>query len=165
MRTSVVLILTLAGSLAFLTSSAEAGCKDPDLDTVRDRILATCQCNGNHGQYVSCIAHEVRSAVTSGELDVNCKGAVTRCAARSTCGQKAGFVTCTICNPGTCTGGLCDDGVTVCTDSTQCAAVVDRCSTKSDGGKCVVPASAPAGSTAVVSQGSCCQASCTPTPS
>ena len=162
MRISIVLGLALAGGLVFTTSPAKAGCNDPDLDTVRDHILATCQCDVNHGRYVSCIAHEVRTAVTSGELDGNCRGAVVRCAARSTCGHKTGFVTCTICNPGTCTGGLCDDGVTACVDSTQCAAVVDRCATKSDGGKCVVPASAPAGSTAVVGPGSCCQASCAP---
>ena len=163
MRTSLVLALAFVGSLTLLASPATAGCKDPDLDTVRDRILADCQCNGNHGQYVSCVAHHVRTAVTSGELDVNCKGAVTRCAARSTCGHKTGFVTCTICNPGTCTEGLCDDGQTICTDSTQCAPVVDRCTTKSSGDHCVVPGSAPAGSTAVTNPtGSCCQASCTP---
>jgi hypothetical protein len=160
--TSIGLVLTLAGSLTFLTTVAKAGCNDPDLDTVRDRVLADCPCNGNHGQYVSCIAHEIRTAVASGELDVNCKGAVVRCAARSTCGHKTGFVACTICNPGTCTDGLCDDGVTACTDSTQCAPVVDRCSTKSSADHCVVPANAPAGSTAVAGSGSCCQASCTP---
>jgi hypothetical protein len=36
-----------------------------------------------------------------GQVPVNCKGKVVRCAARSTCG-KEGFVTCQIPVPGTC---------------------------------------------------------------
>ena len=160
---SLTLALMFAGSVALLGTQARAACSDPDLDTVRDDILSTCggdSCTtGNHGHFVSCVAHKVNDAVRSGLLDVNCKGKVVRCGARSTCGHKEGFVTCSICDPGTCTNGLCDDGVTACTDSTECAAVLRRCTTKSDATKCVVPDSSP-GSTVVVGSGSCCAASC-----
>ena len=133
----------------------QAGCNDSRVATVRATIDAECPCTGNHGQYVSCVAHHVRDAVTSGALDVNCKGAVTHCAARSTCGKKTGFVTCAICSAGTCTNGLCDDGVTTCADSSTCPAVLDRCSTKSSADAC----SAKGG---VVGSGSCCDATCVP---
>jgi hypothetical protein len=156
----LVLGLVLAGGIALFASPALAACNDPDAPAVRDDILASCPCTGNHGQHVSCVAHAVKDAVSSGLLDVNCKGKVVRCAARSTCGKKDGFVTCSVCDPGTCTNNLCDDGVTACTDSSECAAVLRRCSTKSDASKCVVPASAAPGATVVVGSGSCCAASC-----
>jgi hypothetical protein len=38
--------------------------------------------------------------------------------------------------PGHCTNGLCDDGVTTCTDSSECAAVLRRCSTEVRPSKC-----------------------------
>jgi hypothetical protein len=154
MRT-LALALVVAAPLVFSAANARAGCNDPDLETVRDGILASCPCTGNHGQYVSCVAHAVREAVTSGTLDVNCKGKVVKCAARSTCGKKEGFVTCTVCVPGTCTEGLCDDGTTGCADSTQCPQVVDRCSTKSDAARCEAKGG-------IVGVGSCCHATCLP---
>ena len=149
----IALVLAAVGSLALSVSVARAGCNDPDLNTVRDRVLAQCSCDGNHGQYVSCVTRAVREAVSTGELDVNCKGKVVRCAARSTCGKKEGFVTCTICVPGTCTDNLCDDGVTVCSDSSTCPQVVDRCSTKSSVDLCLAKGGIPG-------TGSCCHASC-----
>src|SRR5262249_50774374 len=94
LRTLAVVILGVTGSLA------HARCNDPRVAQVRATINAECQCTGNHGQYVSCVAHHVRDAVRNNEIDTNCKGAVTRCAARSTCG-KDGFVTCAICAAGT----------------------------------------------------------------
>lgn len=162
MRASFAALLLAAG-IALSAAPSGAACTDPDAPAVRDRILAACPCEGNHGQFVRCVAHAVKDAVASGELDVNCKGKVVRCAARSTCGHKADFVTCTLCEPGTCTGGLCDDGVTPCDETTPCPGVVRRCSKKSSADKCRVPASAPAGTTAVVATGSCCHAAC-PTP-
>ncbi len=154
----ILVVLALVGSLG-VTSLASAGCNDSRVAQVRTEINQKCTCNGNHGQYVSCVAHAVSAAVRNNELDVNCKGAVTRCAARSTCGKKTGFSTCAICSPGTCSGGVCDDGTTTCTDSSTCPPVLDRCSTKSDPGLCT--ARQP-GTTAVVGSGSCCDATCTP---
>jgi hypothetical protein len=168
------LAVALAGGAALVASMANARCSDSRLASVREAILASCQdasssngngpCTGNHGQYVSCVARAANAAVRNQELDRNCKGKVVRCAARSTCGKREGFVTCTICNPGTCsTDGFCDDGTTGCIDSSTCPPVVDRCTTKSDAAKCVVRASAPEGSFAVAdpsSGASCCHASC-----
>jgi len=146
------LLLTI-GLVMLSGSIARARCTDPRADAVRAQILAQCPCNGNHGQYVSCVAHAVRDAVRNGDVEPNCKGTVTRCAARSTCGKKDGFVTCAICEPGTCTGDLCDDGVTACVTDVDCPAVVNKCSVKSTADKC----DARGG---IVGSGSCCNATC-----
>lgn len=151
--------LALAGGLVALTGSvAHARCSDPRVAEVRAQISAACPCTGNHGQYVSCVAHHVRDAVRNGDIDTNCKGAVTRCAARSTCGKKTGFVTCAICSTGTCTAGLCDDGTTVCADSSQCPPVLNHCSTKSSAEACEARGG-------VAGSGSCCDAACVASPS
>jgi hypothetical protein len=151
----IIFALALAGGFSLLASISHAGCNDPDVDSVRATINSECPCTGNHGQYVSCVTHHVREAVSSGQLDVNCKGAVTRCAARSTCGKKSGFVTCAICDPGTCTSGLCDDGTTACADSSTCPLVLNRCSTKSTTEHC-------ADRGGFAGTGSCCDATCPP---
>ena len=149
----LVFAIALAAALTF-APAARAGCNDPDLETVRDDILASCNCNGgNHGQYVSCVAHKVRDAVRDELLDVNCKGKVTKCAARSTCGKKEEFRTCAFCDPGTCTEGFCDDGTTACVDSTTCPPVLRRCATKSSEEHCLASGGIPG-------TGSCCQATC-----
>jgi len=149
---------TLVAGLVLLGSAAHAGCNDPRVAAVRAQIDSACPCTGNHGQFVSCVAHHVNTAVKNGDLDGNCKGAVTRCAARSTCGKKSGFVTCAICSPGTCTNGLCDDGVTTCTDSSMCPGVVNHCSTKSSAELCTAKGG-------VAGSGSCCDATCVSSPS
>jgi len=146
-----VLATTLAGV-------AHARCTDPRVPEVRASIAQSCPCTGNHGRYVSCVAHAVRSAVSNNEIDVNCKGAVVRCAARSTCGKKESFVTCAICDTGTCTNGFCDDGTTACMDSSQCPPVLNRCSTKSSADACTARGGTPG-------SGSCCDAACVPSPS
>ena len=151
---TLALAFTLTAALALSASTAKAGCSDPDLKTVRDRVLSECSCNGNHGQYVSCVVGKVRQAVHDGELDVNCKGKVVRCAARSTCGKKTGFVTCLTCEPGTCTEGKCDDGVTACSPTLPpCPQVLTHCSTKSDASHCL---------SGITGTGSCCSAACPP---
>jgi hypothetical protein len=154
----LILGVTLTIAVLGLSRGAQARCTDPRVETVRAQITSSCQCNGNHGQYVSCVAHAVRDAVSNGDLDVNCKGAVTKCAARSTCGKKSGFVTCTICEAGTCENGFCDDGTTACVDDSTCAQVVKRCSTKSSAEKCEARGG-------IVGTGSCCDAACVPGPS
>ena len=152
-RKDLVFALALVGAVVLFASAARAGCSDPRVDSVRATINGECPCTGNHGQYVSCVAHHVRDAVRNGDLDVNCKGKVTRCAARSTCGKKTGFVTCPICEPGTCTNGFCDDGTTGCTDSSTCPPVVAHCSTKSSDMLCTDRGGTPG-------SGSCCDAAC-----
>ena len=154
----IVFLLALAGALS-TASLATAGCNDSRVAQVRAQINQQCTCTGNHGRYVSCVAHAANAAVRNGDLDVNCKGAVTRCAARSTCGKKTGFVTCAVCSPGTCSAGFCDDGTTACADSSTCPPVLDRCSTKSQAPLCEAHQD---GTFTVAGSGSCCDASCTP---
>src|SRR5262250_2038005 len=151
MRQTTLGIVLVMGVLGFFVSGAHAGCSDPRVAEVRAAITAACPCTGNHGQYVSCVAHHVRDAVRNGDIDTNCKGAVTRCAARSTCGKKSGFVTCARCEPGTCTSGFCDDGVTACVDSSTCPPVLNHCSTKATADLCEAKGG-------VVGTGSCCDA-------
>src|SRR2546425_9568852 len=86
-RLFFAVIVTMA-LLGLSGAVAEARCTDSRVPEVRAQITAACPCTGNHGQYVSCVAHHVRDAVRNGDIDTNCKGAVTRCAARSTCGKK-----------------------------------------------------------------------------
>jgi len=122
-------------------------------ETVRARIATECRCDGftTHGQYVRCVAHAVKLAVDDG-LPTNCKGTVKRCAARSTCGKKAGFVTCCFALPGRCEDGVCQDDVTACTDPAQCP-IVTKCRTKSTVEKCTLAGGSPG-------TGSCCDAVC-----
>ena len=153
--TTIRALLGALAAVALCTASAFARCDDPAAaEAVRARIASTCVCTEatNHGQHVSCVAHELRQAVLSGELPVNCKGAVVRCAARSTCGKRVGFVTCCFAAPGVCDGGLCQDGTTACTLSTECP-VVTKCRTKSSTEACTTLGGSPG-------SGSCCDAVC-----
>src|SRR5262249_41588256 len=154
----MMLGFTVVAGLVLLGSAAHAGCNDPRVATVRAQIDGECQCTGNHGQFVSCVAHHVGDAVRNNELDTNCKGAVTRCAARSTGGKKSGFVTCASCRRGTCTRGVCGDGFTMSADRWMCPAVVNGCSTKSRAALCAAKGG-------VAGSGSCCDATCVASPS
>jgi hypothetical protein len=148
---TTIVALLFSGVMA---GTAAARCDDPAAaEAVRAAIASTCVCDAasNHGRYVSCVAHAVRDAVANG-LPTNCKGTVTRCAARSTCGKKAGFVTCCFARAGTCDAGLCQDGTTPCIDATQCPAET-RCSTKSSADHCTAAGGSPG-------SGSCCDAVC-----
>jgi hypothetical protein len=149
-------VLALGG---FGGARALAACDDPAAaEVARAQIASGCPCTGqtNHGQYVSCVARAVRTAVDNG-LPVNCKGAVMRCAARSTCGKRTGFSTCCYASAGVCDAGLCQDGVTQCTLATQCP-VVNKCRTKSSSDLCVASGGSPG-------TGSCCDAVCSLPPS
>src|SRR5262245_12438090 len=79
-------------------SASMAGAKCADAGAVADARAAAeeaCDCATatNHGEYVSCVADVAQDRVEAELLPANCKGEVTRCAARSTCG-KPDFVTC-----------------------------------------------------------------------
>jgi len=141
------------------TGPARAACDDPAAaEAARLEIATKCICTEqtNHGQYVSCVAGKVREAVHNG-LPVNCKGAVMRCAARSTCGKKDGFSTCCYALPGICsTEGKCQNGAT-CTDASQCPAIT-KCRIKSDPTLCTLSGGSPG-------TGSCCDAVCSLPPS
>jgi hypothetical protein len=63
----------------------------------RQDVEDTCDCAGstNHGQFVKCAAGVANTRAGANQLPKNCKGAVKKCAAKSTCG-KPGFVTCCV---------------------------------------------------------------------
>jgi hypothetical protein len=152
---SLALVAALAATLVPLGSVARAACDDPAAaEAVRAQIGETCICDAasNHGRYVSCVAREVRQAVADDALPKNCKGAVMRCAARSTCGKKSGFVTCCFASPGHCKDGTCQDGSTSCTVDADCPQV-SRCRTKSSADHCTASGGSPG-------TGSCCDAVC-----
>jgi hypothetical protein len=80
----------------------------------------------------------VRDLARDGTIPKNCKGKITRCAARSICG-KEGAVTCLIPRLGTCDpiAGTCvDDPESVCTTDEDC--VLDtRCKIKRSAELCL----------------------------
>jgi len=84
--------------LALAPVAVRAACTDQmavvNARTAADRACAQmgmgCGTAKTHGQYVSCVAHQAKANTT---LPKECRGAVIKCAARSTCG-KTGFVTC-----------------------------------------------------------------------
>lgn len=158
-RSDLVRAVTLLGfAMSVGAVRVHAACDNPTLaEQVRAQIASTCVCNSatNHGRYVSCVAHAVRDAVANG-LPTNCKGTVTRCAARSTCGKKTGFVTCCFATPGKCANGMCAGSDTACSTDTECPART-RCSVKSSSDHCTAQGGSPG-------TGSCCDAVCSVTP-
>src|SRR5262249_45181626 len=118
-------------------TNAPCGSVSGDADqvaAVRAQAAATCDCAtaSSHGAYVSCVAQVVNDAVDSGALRSQCRGDITHCAARSTCG-KPGFVTC-------------------CRTS---AKGKKKCSIKRNADACRAPAG---GSASVGTSASCCDA-------
>src|SRR5262245_53329408 len=129
--------LELGVSLVASTAFARCGDMPGDAQAVADariQVAADCTCSDTvpHGTYVACAAGIANARATAGTLPMSCKGAVKRCAARSTCG-KPGAVTCCRTRP----GGS------------------PRCSTKRDPGRCTAPLG---GSACVGVFASCCDA-------
>ena len=151
--TAALLAVPAARALAQIDCSA-ARC-------AAQAAIAQCPCDAdNHGRYVSCVAHAVNQLARDGTIPPNCKGKVTRCAARSTCG-KPGFVTCLIptefgtCDltstPGTCAVGTSVVGDGTCAADTDCV-VSTRCTIKRAADLCT------AAGGAVGTNSSCCAA-------
>ena len=86
-------------ALALLLTTGQVGfaaCTDPGAVTAtRAQADGSCPCASasDHGQYVKCVAAVANAAAAAGTLPTSCKGAVKKCAAKSTCG-KPGFKTC-----------------------------------------------------------------------
>ena len=106
---------------------AVAGCgaNPGDIQAVADaraQVTTDCDCAGaaSHGEYVSCAAGVANERASAGTLPQYCKGAVKKCAARSTCG-KPGFVAC--CR----TSGSGKTKCSVKRDSTTCTAAGNAC--------------------------------------
>ncbi len=124
-------------ALAITPSWAARPDCEPARCAVQAAIADECPCDGqeNHGRYVSCVAHVVkRLSAPGGPIPTNCKGKVTRCAARSTCG-KPGFVTC-LTPADTCdltTGTCVEDPSLVCLTDLDCGA---KCKIRSSAESC-----------------------------
>lgn len=155
MRTTTILSGLLA---SVLLVPAIGHATQPDCEAARcavqTALASACSCDtaGNHGRYVSCVAHVVKQLSDAGRIPVNCRGAVKRCAAKSICG-KPGFVTCQIPTD------TCDQTTLHCLAQPTVACLVDadcgtRCKIKHSSDLC-----ASAGG-AVGTSSTCCS-SCT----
>jgi hypothetical protein len=133
--------------LAPLVAHARCGDAPGDAQAVADARLQVerdcpCATAATHGAHVRCAAAVAKDRVDRGLLPRQCKSAVKRCAARSTCG-KPGYVTCcrvrngeTKCStardaarcearggtPGACPS-CCDACTGSCPDAHACGAV------------------------------------------
>jgi hypothetical protein len=159
-----VIVATLF--LAAWAATAQAGV---DCDVARcaaqNAIDQQCPCDGaaSPGLHMRCVAKAARQLAADGVIPAQCKGAIRRCAARSTCGRKPGSVTCEIpAQQGTCAVGLgfCTyDGVVrysmPCSTPAECV-IGGRCGISSSAERC-----AARGGTAVP-RSSCCRP-CEPT--
>src|SRR5581483_1860329 len=141
---AVLALLTLTAHGAVAAACDPDGVDAQAIADARADAAAQCDCATaeNHGSYVSCVAGVLNARVKNNQLAPSCKGAIQRCAARSTCG-KPGFVTC-------------------CRTSAKGAT---KCSTKRDADHCTPPSG---GSACVGGFSSCCDActatGCAPTP-
>jgi hypothetical protein len=160
----------MLGVFASVVVGGQAVYAKVDCEPARCAVQATvdqeCPCLGvptgttaaNHGQHVSCVAHAVNKLAKSGTIPKNCKGKVTKCAAKSICG-KDGFVTCNIPLLGTCdttTGTCADNAMVTCTSDADCV-IGTKCKIKSSADLCMM-----AGGT--VGTGTSCCADCSTTP-
>ena len=148
-------LAVLLGMAAVRPALAEVIDCEPARCAVQDAINANCSCDAatNHGRYVSCVAHQIRQLSIAGLIPTTCKGKVQRCAARSTCGHKTGFVTCRIPTD------TCDLLTLTCVGNPAltCATDLDcgsKCSIKSSAERCLTRGGTPG-------SGTCC-ASCAP---
>jgi len=136
----------LVGVLVLLGAGGQAVAAPPDCEAARCAVqaaLSECPCDlgvpggtvaaTNHGRYVACVAHAIHrlSKGPNAVVPKNCKGKITRCAARSICG-KPGAVTCQIPQLGMCdttTGTCVDDPLLVCSSNADCV-IGTRCKIK-----------------------------------
>ena len=88
-----IIRLLLAALVVATGRLSSAACTDPGA-VASTRAAAESQCHcataTSHGEYVRCVAAVAKADAS---LPSDCRSAVIRCAARSTCG-KPGFVTC-----------------------------------------------------------------------
>jgi hypothetical protein len=153
MQLVLALVSALVLSLSAAPVMAAVDCEPNRCDAAVQTDLGNCPCpeSSNHGKYVSCIAHRVNQLARDGVIPTNCKGKITRCAARSTCG-KPGFVVCHL------PVDTCDLTTFTCTENpTQtCATDLDcgfKCKIKSTDTHCT-----DLGGTVDTSTNTCCAA-------
>ena len=144
---------------AFVLGAAQgsfAKCGDDPGDAakvlaVRQLAATSCDCSSftNHGLYVKCVKGVASDQAGLGNLPVQCKSSVTKCAAHSICG-KPGFVTCCITSDkGTKCKTKKDEmhctdkgGVVSGNGTTGCTSCCDACSAPQSGPSCASPSGA-----------------------
>jgi hypothetical protein len=86
--------------LATVPGIASAKRCDDDVAVAAARADAAAQCDcataENHGQYVKCVGEVAKTRASNGQLPTECKGEVTRCAAKSTCGKPEAVTCCRV---------------------------------------------------------------------
>ena len=100
------LLLLAAAVLLATADAAAARCGDRPgesdaLAEARAQVDSVCGCAGtrSHREFTACALRVARERVTAGTLPKRCRGAVKRCAAKSTCGRP-NAVTCCITRKG-----------------------------------------------------------------
>jgi hypothetical protein len=136
MRLRLLAVGTMVLGLLALPGGAWGKKCNDDAAVAAARAAADAECGcataENHGQYVSCVADVADDRVGDGLLPQECKGAVTSCAARSTCGKPDAVTCCRIDRKGKV-----------------------KCSIKRSAAKCKAPKD---GSACVGTTASCCDA-------
>ncbi len=102
-RTGFLLAVALLVATA-RSGMAACGASPGDAQALADaraQVEADCDCTGSpsHGAYVRCATQIARERASADLLPARCKGAVIRCAVRSTCGRP-GLVACCVTRPG-----------------------------------------------------------------
>jgi hypothetical protein len=95
MRTTVVLAFLLATWAAPARAAVDCGGVRCSVQEAVD-LACPCATAASHGRHVRCVAHVVRQLVADGAVPRACRRELVRCAARSTCGRKAGAVVCEV---------------------------------------------------------------------
>lgn len=140
MRSARMLVVFLtAVALGAPAVHAAADCEAARC-AVQAALDTDCPCSEatNHGRHVSCVAKVVKRLSLAGVVPTECKGKITRCAARSVCG-KEGFVTCQIPVTGTCdvgTGTCVENTALLCSSDADCV-IGTKCKTKRSADLCL----------------------------
>jgi len=86
--------------LAAVPGMASAKRCDDTAAVADARADAAMQCDcatfENHGQYVKCVGEVAKTRASNGQLPTECKGEITRCAAKSTCGKPQAVTCCRV---------------------------------------------------------------------
>lgn len=162
-----VLALALAGVLAASPAKAAPQCDPALVAQAATEIADACPCAGktnpagevvgwkNHGGYVSCVVRTRNAFAKQHDISKSCLRSTARCAARSTCGKREGFVVCRTldaCSDTTADGdptGTCADDPTIACDTAADCPVL-RCSVRSAADICEQQGG-------VAGTGSCCE--------
>lgn len=97
-----MLALRIALALTGLLVATPAAAKPVDCSAsiamVASAVAMSCDCaaSATHGAFVRCAGGVVKGLVADGSLPRNCKGAMVRGFAKSTCGKPATFTTCCV---------------------------------------------------------------------